>query len=51
MVKWKIYLIILVTLVGGIAAASFTIAPYVPQLPAISGEPSRLGLDLQGGIH
>ena len=51
MSKWKIYLIVLITLVGGIAAASFTIAPYVPQLPAISGEPFRLGLDLQGGIH
>ncbi|MCH8987156.1 protein translocase subunit SecD, partial [Patescibacteria group bacterium] len=51
MAKWKIYLILLTTLVGGIAAASFTIAPYIPQLPALSGEPFRLGLDLQGGIH
>jgi len=54
MSKWRIYLIVLATFVGGIAAASFTIAPYVPNVPAfpfISEAPFRLGLDLQGGIH
>jgi len=29
----------------------FLIGLYVPALPSISGEPFRLGLDLQGGIH